>query len=119
MEIDKYMTSNYTSPTRITRCNNVVVLGSMKYPERVRDLAEAYMRQGYKTIYVIHMPEQEKKTLIDHAFNLINWADIVAAVTKPDGSFGDGVLYELEYARRQRKTIELWTDNEKPNKEEK
>ncbi len=37
---------------------------------------------------------------IEKCFYYIEKADIVFAVSKPDYTFGDGVMYEMEYAKR-------------------
>lgn len=43
--------------------------------------------------------------LIQYGYNNIDWADLVLVVIKPDGTIGNGTLYETEYATHVRKPV--------------
>lgn len=42
---------------------------------------------------------------ISQCYNNIEWANVIIVIKKEDGTIGDGVSYEMEYARRLNKKI--------------
>lgn len=89
---------------------NVHIIGSVKpnlYPaiNRVyKELINNLKIMDYdirKLTCVVPAEEANIKNLISNCFTLINNADIVIAVLKPDRTFGKGTLYEIEYAKRR------------------
>lgn len=52
-------------------------------------------------------PESDKifSECVSTCFDNIEWADSIYVVLKPDGTIGQGVTYELEYAKRLNKKI--------------
>lgn len=58
--------------------------------------------------YVKPEPNKDIQTLISERYSNIEWADMIVAVTKPDGSIGVGTSYEIEYANRIGKFVVLY-----------
>ena len=50
----------------------------------------------------------DKIALITRAIELIHESDLVVVVPKPDGTYGDGTLYEWSLAKFWRKEIVIW-----------
>lgn len=78
----------------------VVVCGSLAHPELI-DAASQHLRMH--TLARVHVPERDdSRTPEEHAAlwrRLIDRADRVVAVTKPDGTIGEAVASEVAYAR--------------------
>lgn len=88
---------------------NVHIIGSVKpnlypainrvYKELINNLK--FMDYDIRRLTcVVPAEDTNIKNLISNCFTLINNADIVIAVLKPDRTFGKGTLYEIEYAKR-------------------
>ena len=78
------------------------IIGSISQEEQIKKLADKFNT----TMYVKHQPNKSFKQLVSEAFTNIEEADLIIAVKKPDGTFGEGTTYELEYARRLGKRIQ-------------
>jgi hypothetical protein len=83
----------------------VFIIGSIKQARTIKLVAETYNIAGYDVKYVEPYQDVDMNTLIDKTLIYINEADIVAVVTKPDGSFGDGTSYAMAFARFLEKEI--------------
>lgn len=86
----------------------VFVIGSVKHMDKILEAAKSYMKEGYAVRHVIPQPDQLKESLIDEAFRIIFNSDMIVAVTKPEGGFGDGTLYEISFAKFLGKEIVLY-----------
>lgn len=62
---------------------------------------------GGSVRYVKPEPDKSFAKCVSNCFDNIEWADIIYALPKPDGTFGKGVTYELEYAKRLGKEIRI------------
>ena len=80
----------------------IFIVGSISQEEQIKKLADKFNT----TMYVKHQPNKSFKQLVSEAFTNIEEADLIIAVKKPDGTFGEGTTYELEYARRLGKRIQ-------------
>lgn len=77
----------------------VFVIGSLSCEEEIRKVAKFFEEErGDEVDYVRKQPEKPLEILIREAFESISKADRVVAVRKPDGTFGDGTLYEMTFA---------------------
>lgn len=84
----------------------IYVIGSLSKDKRIREVAEMIKINGnFDVEYVHRQPTKAKELLIRECFSNIETADVVVAVEKTRNIFGDGTMYELEYARRCGKKI--------------
>ena len=61
----------------------------------------------YSVRYVYSQPDKDFQDLVKECYDNIEWADIIYVIKKKDGTIGNGVTYELEYAKRLKKQIVL------------
>lgn len=80
-------------------------IGSMSCAKTIENTAKEYEQEGYCVQYVRPRPKEPIVSLIEDAFDMIDWAEIVIPIPKKDGSFGEGTLYEMAYAKRKGKII--------------
>lgn len=59
----------------------------------------------YEVEHVKHQPDQPLETLIRQAYLSIAQTDQVMVIMKPDGSIGEGTMYEIEYAKLLDKAV--------------
>ena len=83
----------------------VFVIGSVSQEDIIKNVASDYLSSECEVRYVSRQPSVDRETLIWKAFTNIMWADLVVAVSKPDGSFGDGTKYEMIFAMFNAKTV--------------
>ena len=81
----------------------IFIIGSLTQEDHMRDIAKKYSNAKY----VHKQPEKSFEQLVSEAFDNIDDAETVIALHKPDGSFGQGTTYELEYAKRLNKNIQI------------
>ena len=89
------------------------VIGSLSQYKTIESVANA-LRQTKPTCptdqtevrYIKPEPNKSFEQCVQTCFDNIEWADIIHIIRKPDGTIGQGVTYEAEYARRLRKPIE-------------
>lgn len=75
------------------------VIGSIQYEENIKKVAEYFReKEGFVVEYVKPEPNVELSTLILQVFKNIDKSDAVVAVKKPDGTYGYGTLYEIQFA---------------------
>lgn len=86
----------------------VFVIGSLKQQEDIERIASGYKKTYKNVLFVSADPSKSITEHIKNAFDKIESADVVVAVKKPNNTFGEGVTYELEYARRLNKTIKVY-----------
>ena len=82
----------------------IFVIGSLKHADVIEKYAES-LKKTYEVDYVKKEHNKRLSFLIRQAFDKIEKADVIVAICKEDGTFGDGTCYEMEYARRVGKTI--------------
>lgn len=85
----------------------IYIIGSMSqigYIEILQDFLK-HSFKGYTVEAVRRRPDKDIKELISDCFSKIEHSDIIVALAKPDGTYGEGVLYEIEYANRLHKII--------------
>lgn len=85
------------------------VIGSLSQYKTIESVANT-LRQTNQTgqtevRYVKPEPDKSFKQCVQTCFDNIEWADIIHIVQKPDDTIGQGVTYEVEYARRLGKQI--------------
>lgn len=77
----------------------VFVIGSLSCSDRIKAIADMYLELGDDVEYVKEQPEKTFEVLVDEAFDSISKADRIVAVAKCDGTFGQGTIYEMAFAK--------------------
>lgn len=97
----------------------VFVIGSLSCDARIKSVAEYFAELGDKVEYVKKQPDKSFQILVEEALNLISEADRIVAVAKEDGTFGEGTMYELAFAKFLGKDITKFEKMEEMKNEEK
>lgn len=94
---------------RINIINVYVIgsVGSILQEEQIENIAFKYEQIGCEVEYVKKVSDNLTFDLIKDCFNKIEWADLIIVVPKSLDplSFGDGTMYEIEYARSLNKQV--------------
>ena len=85
---------------------NIYIIGSLSQADEIKDIANRLLDFG-NIRYVKPEPDKTFAKCVQTCFDNIEWANIIHVITKPDGSLGEGVTYEVEYAKRLCKTIHI------------
>lgn len=92
----------------------IYIIGSVLQANFIKKLADYIKEHGnFEVEYVRRQSETPLKELIHNCFHKIESADLIIAVEKRSGGFGDGTLYELEYANRLSKMVMKVSPHEK------
>lgn len=84
---------------------NVFIIGSMSVVDDIEKVAEKYSALGVNVKYAKKQPDKNLEDLIEDALKCISEADMIVAVPKPDGTFGEGTTYEMMFAIHLGKTV--------------
>ena len=87
--------------------SKLFIIGSLSNENYIKRLGEWYKRQGYEVTTVHNQPLKTINELIIEAYRNIEQTDAVIAVTKEDGSFGDGTCYETAFASHIGKPVRV------------
>lgn len=83
----------------------IFIIGSLSCEDRIKTAADFFFQLGYDVEYVKRQPEKTFEILVEETFNSIFTADIIIAVTKEDGTFGQGTTYEIMFAKFLEKIV--------------
>ena len=86
------------------------VIGSLTQSSLIKKFADQLLMDlpiKYGVRYVYSQPDKDFQDLVKECYDNIEWADIIYVIKKKDGTIGNGVTYELEYAKRLKKQIVL------------
>lgn len=84
----------------------IYIIGSMSQADTIKAIGEHLNTLDYYDVrYVQPQPQKYLSNLILECYENIQWADRIFAITKPDGSVGEGVTYEIMYAHTLEKTV--------------
>lgn len=93
---------------------NVYIIGSISQEPTIRKVAAHFEQFGGCTVRHVKSESGNIDDLIDQCFDHIsNFADVVVVVPKsihPVLVVGDGVRYEMAYAKSQDKPVLIWRD---------
>ena len=104
----EYVVSNYIyRKKRNNNMNNVVIIASLSQEEDIKDVKDYYLSLGYLVDYPTPQFNKSFHEIVEDYFYRISLADKVVAITKDDGSFGEGSTYELAFAKFLNKPIEI------------
>lgn len=85
--------------------HRIFVIGSLSQEDEIEKTAQYYEDLAYIVDHVRKQPDRTFSDLVDEAFRKISEADQIVVVPKKDGSFGEGVTYEIAFAKFIGKTI--------------
>ena len=91
------------------------VIGSLTQSSLIKKFADQLLMDlpiKYGVRYVYSQPDKDFQDLVKECFDNIEWADVIYVILKNDGSIGRGVAYEIEYAKRCKKEINIITTEE-------
>ena len=83
---------------------SIYIIGSLSQANQIKKVADSIKDADVR--YVQPEPDKTFNECVSTCFDNIEWADSIYAVLKPDGTIGQGVTYELEYAKRLNKEIQ-------------
>lgn len=92
-------------PNKLLERKTAYIIGSLSQADEIEKFAKSL--ENLNVIYVRLEPQKTFKQCVSECFDNIDKADIIYVITKPDGSIGQGVTYELEYANRLGKEIKM------------
>lgn len=96
------------------RNDKIYIIGSISQADTIESTANYYKSTGrYDVRYVKREPNQSLIELIEKCFNNILWADRIYVIPKPDGTLGNGVSYEIVFAKMANKIVEVFHTKEK------
>ena len=81
------------------------VIGSLSQEQEIEKIAFSLMDKYY-VYFVSKQPNKSFDILVKEAFDTILISDVIFVLLKPDGTIGQGVTYEIEFAKRMNKKIE-------------
>lgn len=90
----------------------VYIIGTLSRPDAIKEAALHYLNLGYSVAMVRSCPDISKEDLIIECFNKIDNCMFVVAVPHEDGEYGDGMQYEIAYAKKIGKHVVKWIGNQ-------
>lgn len=90
------------------------IIGSCSQESLIKKFADQLLMNlpTYGVRYVYSQPDKDFQDLVKECFDNIEWADVIYVILKNDGSIGRGTAYEIEYAKRCKKEINIVTTEE-------
>lgn len=74
--------------------------------EQIEKIAKSHMLSGDCDVdYVKPQPDKSFSVLVDECYRKIEEADHIIAVSKRGGSFGEGTIYEIAFAKHIGKSV--------------
>ena len=73
------------------------VIGSLSQEQEIEKIAFSLMDKYY-VYFVSKQPNKSFDILVKEAFDTILISDVIFVLLKPDGTIGQGVTYEIEFA---------------------
>ncbi len=89
--------------------SDVYIIGTLSRFDEIQKAALHYLNMGYSVAAVRPQPNRTKEGLILECFKNIDGCKLtVVAVPREDGTLGDGVQYEIAYAKKCGKRVIIW-----------
>lgn len=77
----------------------IFIIGSIKQANQIKECAEQLIKfKGYEVKYVKPSDKSLRKLILECYLNIL-WCDKLLVMPKNDGTYGDGVTYEMLYAK--------------------
>lgn len=84
----------------------VVILSSLKQEEDIKNVKKGFEELECEVVFYPKKQEnRDIQDIIAECFDKIDCCDFVYVIHKYDGTIGNGVSYEMEYAKRKGKKI--------------
>jgi nucleoside 2-deoxyribosyltransferase len=87
--------------------SKLFIIGSLSNMDYIKKVGDVYRRQGYEVTTVHNQPFKTPSEIVLNTYRTIEETDAVIAVTKKDGSFGDGTTYEIAFASHIGKPVRV------------
>ena len=85
----------------------VVIVASLSQMDDIYKVVNICQKLGIEVHYPRKQPEKKKKKIVEEYFEKISKADLILAIEKEDGSFGNSCTYELTFAKYLNKPIQI------------
>lgn len=79
------------------------IIGSLSQAEKIKSIAKEIYYGEVK--YVKPEPKKSFEECVKNCFDNIEWTDNIYVILKPNKTLGQGLTYEVEYAKRLKKNI--------------
>lgn len=89
----------------------IYIIGSLSQEAQIRMIANFYSSIWHDVKYVKREDDKNFEQLVEECFKNISEADRIIALRKTDGTFGEGVTYELAFARFLKKNITIYNSD--------
>lgn len=94
--------------------SDVYIIGTLSRFDEIQKAALYYINMGYSVAAVRPQTDKTKAELILECFKNIDGCKVmVVAVPHENGTFGDGTQYEIAYANKFGKRVDIWWGEEK------
>lgn len=87
---------------------DVYIIGTLSRSDEIQKAALYYLKLGYSVAMVREQPNKTNEELIIECFRNIDKCMFVVAVPHEDGAYGTGTQYEIAYAKKLGKRIDMW-----------
>lgn len=87
--------------------SKLFIIGSLSNMDYIKKVGDVYRRQGYEVTTVHNQPFKTPSEIVLNTYRTIEETDAVIAVTKKDGSFGDGTTYEIAFTSHIGKPVRV------------
>lgn len=77
----------------------IVIIASLSQEEEIKKVADIYKSVGCQVDYPTKQQNKNFIQIVQDYLYKISVADRVIAITKDDGTFGEGSMYEIAFAR--------------------
>lgn len=89
--------------------SDIYVIGTLSRFDEILKTALHYLNLGYSVAIVRPQPDKTKEELIMECFkNIDECTTMIVAVPHEDGTLWDGTQYEIAYAKKIGKLVDIW-----------
>ena len=85
----------------------IVIIASLSQEDEIKKVADGYKKMGHLVDYPVKQQNKEFSRIVEDYLYRIGVADKVVAITKADGTFGEGATYEIAFAKYLNKPIRI------------
>ena len=85
----------------------VVIIASLSQMNDIYKIVNICQKLGIEVHYPRKQPNKEFSKIVEEYCEKISRADLILAIEKEDGNFGNGCTYELAFAKYLNKPIQI------------